>query len=657
MVDLRLDADLILPEAVAREAEAAAVALARLTPYREGLPAWVDFHAAFVERYGIGSVVPLLEVVSPDTGLGFPATYRGSGRRVPALPLSDRDERLLALVQKVVIADGEEITLDDRTISDLAGEGVTTRPVPPHVELFVQIHAASTSALQQGDFKLLVTGASRAAGASTGRFLDLLDATSQRRFREAYAGTSTSRPGALTVQVSCPPVHARSENLARAPVMLPNVVSVAEYREPDECTIPLQDLAVGGDADGLYLVSLGKQRLIEPTVLNSVEFRYFSHPLARFLCEVSRARAAVYMPFSWGAASSLPFLPRVRYGRSVLAPARWNLSASDLPLKNTPWSQWREAAAAWRRQFRLPGSVYLVEADNLLRLDLDLDMHLMLLRSHLDRLGRARLDEAPDPGACGWLDGRAHEVVVPLTYTVPGPSSAWPVRIRAIGRDQAHLPGVSAWLYAKLYGPSDRHADLLTHLPDLFSEWDNPPGWWYVPYLEPEPHLRLRLHLPSAEAYGPALHRLGAWAAGLRRIGLLGRLSLDTYYPETGRYGFGEAMAAAEGVFAADSAVTMVQRRAAAEAALPLDSVTVAGLVDLTISFAGSSAGGMRWLIDHMPHEPARVDRALHHTATRLADPSDDWAALRAMAGGESVLRAWHGRRSALAGRSAHDRA
>ena len=158
------------------------------------------------------------------------------------------------------------------------------------------------------------------------------------------------------------------------------------------------------------------------------------------------------------------------------------------------------------------------------------------------------------------------------------------------------------------------------------------------------------MRLPSAEAYGPASHRLGAWAADLRNTGLLGRMQLDTYYPENGRYGFDGAMAAAEKAFAADSAVALAQRRMASQAAISLDAITVAGLVDLTVSFAGSPARGMRWLIDQLPRESVHIERALHDTATRLADSRDDWAVLRAAAGGESVLEAWHGRRRALTG-------
>nr|WP_131785685.1 lantibiotic dehydratase [Protofrankia symbiont of Coriaria ruscifolia] len=657
-VDLRLDADIMLPTAVAREAAAAATALTQLTPFPTGLPMWEDFHGAFLERYGTGAIVPLLELVNPDTGLGLPATYRGSVRTATHPALSGRDERLLRLAQTAAVRGAIEVTLDGREIDILAG-GSAARQVPPHVEVFVQVHATSRSALQRGDFELLVTGAARAAGATTGRFLDLLDPASRRRFRDAYGLLPTGRAGALPAQMSCPPLQAESETLARAPRMLPTIISVAEYREPDGDTVALDDLAVGGDTDGLYLISQAGRRLIESTVLNAVEFRYHSHPLLRFLCEISAARAAVYMPFSWGAASSLPFLPRLRYGRIILAPARWTVSADDLPKRHAPWPQWHEALGALRGQIRLPDLVHLVEADNRLPLDLARNAHLALLRAHLDRHGHARLDEAPPQAAYGWLDGHAHEIVVPLA-AAPGtaPPAAGrkrgqlvrPAHVQPVARDHGHLPGASPWLYAKLYSHPDRTTDILHRIPDLIAQWDSPPAWWFVPYHDPEPHLRLRLRLDGPTSYGAAAHHLGAWASSLRAAGLLGRVQLDTYHPETGRYGHGDAMTAAEAVFAADSAAALSQLRIAARTATPLDAITVAGLVDLTASFVGTPAAGMRWLIDDLAHEPTpAADRTLRDATIRLADPRDDWAALRALPSADHIRHAWQQRRAALA--------
>jgi lantibiotic biosynthesis protein len=185
---------------------------------------------------------------------------------------------------------------------------------------------------------------------------------------------------------------------------------------------------------------------------------------------------------------------------------------------------------------------------------------------------------------------------------------------------------------------------------DLVARWgDKPPLWWYLPYLDPEPHLRLRLRLSTAQAYGQTAQRMGTWAEELRRDGLINRMQLDTYYPETGRYGSGPAMACAENAFAADSAVALVEMQMADQSAVPLDAVTAAGLVDLAVSFAGSLDSGMSWLIRNLAHEPASANRPAHTAAMLLADPVDNWAAMCATPGGDAVLATWHQRAEALA--------
>ena len=654
-VEVRLDADTTVPDSVIRHVCGAATALTRLTPYPRGLPAWREYHAAFLERYGVGAVVPLMDVVDPDIGLGLPATYRGSHRTVAAAPVSDRDRRLLRLAQTATTGGGNEIRLDDRMIDDLAGpDGLSTQP-PPHVELFVQIHADSVEALRQDRYTLVVSGASRAAGSTTGRFLRLLDPADRDRFQDAYSTVATGRAGAMPVQVSFPPVLPSSDHLAAAPPMLPTLLSAGEFVDSSvdgsvgEPAIRMRDVAVGGDTDGLFLVSLRHGRVIEPTVFNAVEFRFFSHPLARFLCEAPRARAAVYMPFSWGAAGSLPLLPRVRHGRVVLAPARWTITADDLPPAAAPPQQWRDALIQWRQRFGMPDRVCLVEGDSLLPLDLAENLHQELLRRSLDRHGHARLDEAPHPAAYRWLHDHTHEIAVPLSSTAPATAAPPAAQVRVADRGDAHLPGAGPWLYAKLYASARRTVDILDHVPSLIAECDGPGEWWYLPYGDPEPHLRLRIPLVDAAAYGPATVRLGAWAGRLRRRGLFGWLQLDTYYPETGRFGAGRAMAAAEKVFAADSAAALAELKAAAASTASVAAVTAASLVDIAVAFTGDTAAGMRWLVSHLPHEAAPVDRAVRTAAASLADPSENWAALRATADHSAMLRAWQQRRLALA--------
>ncbi len=341
-VDLRVDCSVVLPQAVAREAEAAASALVRLTPQPFGNPAWQAWHARFLDRYGSGAVIPVGQIVNADTGLGYPAGYRDSGMTPPMPPLSTRDRTLLRLAQQAALNGGDEMVLDERALSELAAESTETRPpqIPPHIELRFSLHAPTTDALDRGEFTVVVVSAARQAGTTTGRFLHLFDSEDRGRIVHAFASLATLTRGSLLAQVSCPPLSPRTGNLARTPAVFPPI-PLGEHRPDGIAQIPLDDLAVSGDAHRLFLVSLSQGHVVEPMMMNAVEFRHRTHPLARFLCEITTARAAPCVPFAWGAASSLPFLPRIRHGRT---------GGDKLVLA---WDRRRSALAAYRAHLSL----------------------------------------------------------------------------------------------------------------------------------------------------------------------------------------------------------------------------------------------------------------------------------------------------------------
>lgn len=606
VVNLRARGQLTLPQQVAQEAEAATRALTRLTPYPEGSPPWRDYHDRFLERYGIGALVPVTELVNSDIGLGFPAGYRGSPFGAPSTSLTKRDQWLMAQAQRAALAGGaeaEEVELDDRTIRDLTA-GQPSMRTPPHVELRFHLEADNGEALGRGDFRLVVASVSRAAGTTAGRFLNLLDPADRDRMAREYAALPTANDAALRAQISSPPLRPRTTNVARAPAVLPLVLSLGEHRATDEALLQLDDLAVTADARNFSLISISRRRTVEPTILNAVEFRHHTHPVARFLCEITTALSAAVLPFSWGAAAGLPYLPRIRYRRAVLAPARWNLPASELPDGGAAWPVWLEQMTAWRHRHHLPATVSLVESDRHLHLDLHESAHLALLRSRMNRTGQVTLYEAPAPDAYGWFDGRAHEISVPLASTAsPAPQ---PVPTRAtITRSHGDFPGSSDLLYVKLFGhPGHQNRILTSHIRRLLSAWDEPPIWWYVRYRRPEHHLRLRFRLGTVGAYGPALRHLGSWATDLKRRGLINRMQVDTHFPEYGRYGTGSAMTAAEAVFAADSAAAITQLAHAADNGEHPYAVTAASFIDLATVFTGSAETGTRWLIDNIRRSP-----------------------------------------------------
>jgi hypothetical protein len=405
-VDVRVDADLALPVAVARAAEQAAHMLTALSPHPDGLPAWRTYRERFADRYG-DALVPVREVVHPRTGLGFPSGYAtvadAEGR---AEPLTDRDRWLLEQAQAAALDRRREISAD-ALLDELAAR--QSAPPPGHTELNLRVESPSRAALDSGRFRVAVLGTSRSAATMAGRFAALTGVRGDLR----QAVSRTTFTGAVPVQLSFPPLRARSAHLVRSERLLDHVVSVVEYPAPGPGQLGVDDLAVGCDDGGLFLFSRILARRVEPVVPHALNLRY-APPLARFLAELPRAGRAVVIGFDWGAASSLPFLPRMRSGNVVLANARWRVRAADLPPRTAPWPEWRREWVVWAERRNLPGVVDLGKGDQRLRLDLAEPAHLFLLRAQVDKAGGTVLTEAPDPRSSGWCEGRPTEVLVQL---------------------------------------------------------------------------------------------------------------------------------------------------------------------------------------------------------------------------------------------------
>jgi thiopeptide-type bacteriocin biosynthesis protein len=652
-LDVRLSAEVELPEEVAREVERAAFVLTRVSAAPYGTAAWKGYQRRFYEKYGIGTMVPLAEVVA-DSGTGFPDGYPGAladGRRSR---LSVRDDTLVRLAQAAALDGLDEVVLTDELIAaiDLGPEHPR---VPSHLEVGVRVQAASAEELRRGRFRLEVASVSRGVGVTIGRFLSVLAPGERERLAAELADLPAADAGTVAAQLSYPPLHSTSAHVTRAPQVLPTVISVQEHRAPTGDVLTPADLAVACDGRRMYLAAPARGQRIEAVGMHALNLKEHTPPLVRFLTELARAQCAQVTLFDWGAANAMPFLPRLRYGRTVLAPARWRLETAELPGRDRPQTQWDTALEDWRTRRRMPQRVHLAEGDRRLLLDLDQAAHRSLLRQHLNRAPSAVLIEAPDADAYGWCDGRAHEVVIPLKATRPPawPTLPTPTPARTFSLAQIQTPGLSTLLLATLYGDLRRQDILLTrHIPELLDRLGDPP-WWFIRFRDPAHHLRLRIALPDPDAFAETARTVAAWANELRAAGLLSDLRFPTSYREMGRWGSSSAWEAAEEVFRADSRAVVTQL--AQRQRPPQRALMAAHSIAIATAFLGSTEVAMRWLTDHIPAAaPAPVPRPQFTDTVRLADPSNDWAALRDVTGGQAIVEAWAGRDAALAAYRPH---
>ncbi|MFE9687157.1 lantibiotic dehydratase [Streptomyces sp. NPDC006285] len=652
-LDLRLDARLALPEAVAREAERAVWALTRVCARPYGTAAWGAYHQKFYERYGIGTMVPLGGVVA-DSGTGFPEGYPGAPASPRRPQLSTRDDALVRIAQSAVLDGHTEVVLTDKLLSDL-DVGPKSPRLPPHLEIGVRVHAASVKDLDRGRFQLEIVSVSRGAGVSCGRFLSVLAPDDHAALAAELSDLPAADHDTVPVQLSFPPLLPESAHVTRTPQVLPTLLSIEEHRAPAAQVLTPEDLAVACDGRRMYLAAPARGHRVEPVGMHALNLQDHTPPLVRFLTELSRAQCAQVTVFDWGAAAAMPYLPRLRFGRTVLAPARWRLVAADLPRLDHPSVDWDAALEDWQMRRRAPRRVFLVEDDRRLFLDLDQAGHRTLLRQHLNRAGTAVLHEAPSPEAYGWCGGRAHEVILPLKATrSPGwPPLPTPTVARTLSSAQNQTPTASPVLLAAVYGDLRRQDTLLTqYLPDLLERL-GAPSWWFIRFRDPDQHLRLRIALPDPGAFAETAGKVAAWTEELRTAGLVSDLRFPTSYREMGRWGSGAAWEAAEDVFRADSRAVLTQLR---EPHRPHQRALVAAhTVAITSAFLGNAEAGTQWLIDHIPATaPKPVPRGQFTEVVRLADPTDDWTALHAEPGGAAIVTGWADRDAALAAYRPH---
>jgi lantibiotic biosynthesis protein len=416
-VDLRLNGNVTVPIVVAEVLETATDLLARVAACPLGTPAWRAYGERFAERYGEGALVGIIELTDPIRGLGYPSGYLD----IEAGPrLSIRDRTLLDLAGQAAQDGVTHVDLSDALLRSLDETALRDRRWTPHLEITAQVLAASTAHLNRGDFRVRIESVSRAVGTMTGRFLPLLDAHEQRRLATMYADLPMVQADAVGAQLSFGVAKPAADALARTVRIMPRVISIGEFPPAGEGVIPLSDLAVGMQDGQLFLAQVSTGRRIEAHAPTALNFRLgvFMTPIARFLAEVSRSSRTQVTGFEWGIAGWLPFTPELRAGRIILAPARWRLKRDELPARSASFDEWAQRLHKWRVRRKAPLRVLLTEGDQHLLLDLEQDAHLDVLRAEIDKAGAATLADAPPIDGFGWIDGRAHSLVVPMALQV-----------------------------------------------------------------------------------------------------------------------------------------------------------------------------------------------------------------------------------------------
>lgn len=529
------------------------------------LERWRD---QFVARYETREV-PLVEALDEESGIGFsPSTSPGSD----ASPLvrglvwpQGRDDsgnlgpRFAHLMRRLIdcVARGEdELVLDDSDMDALAAREQSE--TPDAFAALVTIAAHSAEAVDRGDFRLLLHGASGPSGARLmGRFCHA-DPAVDEAVREHLRAEEALRPEIAYAEIVHLP-EGRSGNILARPVLRDyEIPFLGRSGAPVEAQIPVTDLMVSVEGQKVVLRSRRLGREVTPRLASAQNYTLRSLGVYRFLCTVQAQGVSEGVVWNWGSFNAASFLPRVVYGRTVLHRARWAFRAEEIPeLLAAKGDDVFGRMQELREARTLPRHVALADEDNQLLVDLDNVLSVEMLVELVRRRPHFRLMEMwPDPEEMVVTSDRGpyvNEILVPFVRAESGiPVSA---RSRPAPARRSFPPG-SEWLFLSVYAGTAIADTLLRDVVGPLVASARSAGavdrWFFIRYADPDPHLRVRLHGDPAKLTAevlPAFRR----ALEPELEGRVWRLEVGTYVREIERYGGPDAIEAAEGIFEADS--------------------------------------------------------------------------------------------------------
>jgi thiopeptide-type bacteriocin biosynthesis protein len=101
-------------------------------------------------------------------------------------------------------------------------------------------------------------------------------------------------------------------------------------------------------------------------------------------------------------------------------------------------------------------------------------------------------------------------------------------------------------------------------------------------------------------------------------------------------------------VFATDTTAAIAQLAATQASEIPAQALAAASMAHLAASLAPDPHTGYRTLLGCLPQEHGPLDRELRDHALAVADPYQQYRAVRALPGGDAIAAAWRARDTAL---------
>ncbi|HEY0652989.1 MAG TPA: lantibiotic dehydratase [Chryseosolibacter sp.] len=540
-----------------------------------------DFIEKFTKRYE-SQEKPLLEVLDLESGIGFPVNENHSADRAPLLDNLHWEDTSLSLGYRVkinkwnkylfekfhqAISRGEiEIELaDDEIASHFRHQVNASQFLPDSAFTLCSIVAASAEEINNGNFRLYheITAGPSAAN-SFGRFCfmneDLTALTKQALKQE-----EALRPDCVYAEITHIP-HSRIGNILMRPAFrryeIPILTRPSVHQED---VIALNDLMISIKKGRIVLRSRRLDKEVIPRLTTAHNFTMNPLPVYHFLGDLQFQNIKGNLSWNWGVLKEMPFLPRVRYRKIILAKATWTISLAQLSPGRAPNDgDLGRMLIEFFKVKRIPNHVTLVQGDNQLPIDIRNSYCASILAHELRKHNTIVIQESlfagDDLALKGPEGGFTNEIVIPWIKKISGePSNALTGTNRQHHVGERDYPPGSEWHYVKIYC-AVKTADLILVevikplVEELLRE-SIIQKFFFIRYYDPDHHLRIRFH-GQGLFFAQVTERLNTALEPFIASNLIFNIQTEMYSREIERYG-AKNINNTESLFFADSVATL----------------------------------------------------------------------------------------------------
>jgi lantibiotic biosynthesis protein len=556
---------------VTDELTKAIVLLDKITPIPDH-PNLKKFIEEFEKRYE-SQEISLLTVLDADTGIGYPVNEQAYADNTPLLnnfAVNNTDENnaqsyssnkwpkfILQKYQQAMKDGSTEIELKDHEIkllwknegSDDSNNGKMKSDLatlPDSAYSMCSLLSSSAQEVDIGNFLVYHEGTSGPSAANLlGRFC-YMDEELTRLARELLQKEERSKPDCVFAEV----LHiaqARLGNISMRPVLRKYEIPILTSPAVDEDhTIPLNDLIVSIKNGKIFLRSKKLNKEVIPRLTTAHNFSMNPVPHYHFLCDLQFQGLKANLSWNWGVLNEFTYLPRVRYGKTILAKARWRISLSDLSAKkDIKENELEELIKAYFAQNKMPNRVTISQGDNQLPIDIENGYCLQILAKDLKKFETLELHEClfneSNLLVRGPEGGYTNEIIIPWTKQVENPVQSSPKQSSTNHTDvqRTFQPG-DEWHYMKIYCGVKTADKILVEVvrpitEALLSE-SKIDRWFFIRYADPDHHLRIRFS-GQGNFYAEVIERLNKAFAPYLQNHLIWKIQTDTYNRELERYG------------------------------------------------------------------------------------------------------------------------